>query len=50
MKFGSLCVRKTLGSDKYRFEFIDEILFIYLFIFLDFFLLFTVEDDYKAKL
>ena len=46
MKFGCLCVRKALGSDKYRFEFIDEILFI----FFEFFLLFTVEDDYKAKL
>ena len=49
VKFGSLCVRKTLGSDKYSFEFIDEILFIYLFS-LKFFLLFTVEDDYKANL
>ena len=44
--FAFLCVRKTLGSDRYRFEFIDEILFI----FFDFFLLFTVEDYYKAKL
>ena len=35
MKFGSLCVRKTLGSDV-RFEFIYEILFIYLF-YLNFF-------------
>ena len=34
MKFGSLCVRKTLGSDKYRFEFIYEILSIYLFSFI----------------
>ena len=49
MKFGSLCVRKTLGSDKYRFEFFYEILFIYLFS-LNFFLLFIIEDDYKAKL
>ena len=48
VKFGCLCVRKMLGSDKYRFEFIDEILFIY-FLWI-FFLLYTVEDDYKAKL
>ena len=33
VKFSSVCMRKTLSSDEYRFEFIHEILFIFFEIF-----------------